>query len=123
MPRFVVLYHEMPPDHSRASHYDLMLESGKLLRTWAISDPPNVAGTISAELLNDHRQEYLAYEGEVSGGRGVVTRWDEGEYSTKEETRDTMSFVLKGAQLRGELQLRRDAQNTSRWHMHFEPTK
>ena len=123
MPRFVVLYHEMPTDHSRASHYDLMLESGKLLRTWALAEAPNAAGTIPAELLNDHRQEYLAFEGEVTGGRGTVTRWDEGEYSTKEESADAMKFLLKGGQLKGELLLRRDAGDSSRWHLHYEPAK
>lgn len=121
MPRYVILYHEMPPDQRRGSHYDLMLESGKLLRTWAVNEPPNTQGTLSAELLNDHRQEYLAYEGEVAGGRGNVTRWDEGEYTTKEESHDSVAFVLNGAQLRGELRLRRDQGNTSRWQMHFTP--
>jgi hypothetical protein len=123
MPRYVILYHEMPPEQSRASHYDLMLESGKLLRTWAVSDPPNSSGDLAAELLNDHRQEFLDYEGEILGGRGSVTRWDEGEYQTKQESADSMAFVMNGSLLKGELKLRRDASNSSRWQMHFEPTK
>lgn len=123
MPRYVILYHEMPPDQSRASHYDLMLESGKLLRTWAVADAPNSAGQLSAELLNDHRQEFLDFEGEITGGRGTVKRWDEGEYQTKQESANSMAFTMNGSMLKGELKLRRDEGNSSRWQMHFEPTK
>lgn len=123
MPRYVILYHEMPADQSRASHYDLMLESGKLLRTWAVNDPPNSEGTLAAELLNDHRHEFLAFEGEITGGRGSVTRWDEGEYTTKEESNDAVAFIMNGNHLKGELKLRRDSGNTSRWNMHFVPAQ
>jgi len=57
-----------------------MLEAGSVLRTWALLEPPAGAGEQAAEALPDHRPEYLSYEGEVSGGRGSVTRWDEGMF-------------------------------------------
>jgi hypothetical protein len=80
MPRFVVLRHVTPPGHDRPTHGDFMLECGGALRTWALAEPPSPGRTIAAEELPDHRLAYLDYEGEVSGGRGSVTRWDAGTY-------------------------------------------
>src|SRR5882724_3306447 len=65
MPRFVILRHETPPGFARPAHWDFMLECGGVLRTWEMAD---------------HRLAYLEYEGEVPGGRGTVSRWDEGRY-------------------------------------------
>jgi len=39
-----------------------------------LDDPVIAANGFEAELLPDHRRHYLAYEGEVSGGRGRVQR-------------------------------------------------
>ena len=70
MPRFVVLEHVRPEDR----HWDLMLESGDALATWALKHSPDSAQPIAAEQLPDHRLAYLDYEGPISGGRGAVTR-------------------------------------------------
>ena len=74
--RYVVLHHTgHGPDH-----FDLMVEwspGSALLATWRITPGRGDAET-SAEQLDDHRRAYLDYEGEVSGGRGVVTRVDAG---------------------------------------------
>src|SRR5687768_6367400 len=40
MPRFVLLYHECPPDYVRESHWDFMLEAAGVLRTWAVAKLP-----------------------------------------------------------------------------------
>jgi hypothetical protein len=105
MPRFVLLYHDCPPDYVRASHWDLMLEAGDVLRTGALAALPRswgvwrertaaqfpacaaVAGgeEIAAVALGDHRRHYLEFEGEVSGGRGRVVRVARGEYAIEEE--------------------------------------
>jgi hypothetical protein len=80
MPRFVILRHETPPGYARATHWDLMLECAGVLRTWALPEPPSPDCELVAEELPDHRLAYLDYEGDVSGNRGRVTRWDAGTY-------------------------------------------
>lgn len=78
--RFVLLWHELPEHFDRRSHYDLMLESGKTLKTWEIFEFPNVGTLLRAKRLADHRIEYLNYQGPISGGRGYVSRMDAGTY-------------------------------------------
>jgi hypothetical protein len=111
MPRFVVLRHETPRGHERPTHWDFMLECDGVLRTWALADPPSLGCSTAAEALPDHRLAYLDYEGEVSGGRGWVTRWDAGTYelvgghSPGEITADTLRLVMQGAKMTGEVLL------------------
>ncbi len=78
--RFVVLLHDFPPDHERTRHWDLMLEEDGKLLTWALSESPQPGKSIPATRLPDHRVDYLAYEGPVSGDRGSVLRILEGVY-------------------------------------------
>jgi hypothetical protein len=101
MPRFVILRHETPPGRGRRLHWDLMLESGGVLRTWALAKEPTIGASIAAELLPDHRLAYLDYEGPVSGDRGTVERWDCGEYIVREESSDRVAVELTGARIRG----------------------
>ena len=77
MPRYVILTHDHP-----FPHWDLMLESGDALATWRLLDAPAAGRVCRAEKLPDHRSMYLDYEGPVSGGRGVVARWDHGTYDS-----------------------------------------
>src|SRR4051812_22116435 len=101
MPRYVVLHHELPPG-PRPSHWDLMLEHGSALRTWAIEGelaPSQEA--LQAQALPDHRIEYLTYEGPVSGGRGAVTRWDAGSYELELDTPQELRLSLAGQRLQG----------------------
>ena len=93
MPRFVVLRHELPPDSPRGSHYDLMLEAGGVLQTWACEKLPRLGQTVAAERLPDHRLAYLDYEGPVSG-RGDVTRVLSGEYESVTERADELQARL-----------------------------
>ncbi len=106
MPRYVVLLHELPPDEGRAPHWDLMLEQTGSLRTWALESEPSPAGEIAARQLADHRPFYLEYEGPVSGNRGSVSRWDEGEYRVETETSKELVVAMCGRRLRGLLTLR-----------------
>ncbi len=93
MPRFVILEHDHP-----VLHWDLMLQEGDVLRTWRLAEPPSGgAFTIAAEPLPDHRLIYLDYEGPVSGGRGIVKRWDGGKY----ECIDDNQWSFAGLRLRG----------------------
>ena len=73
MPRYVILEHDHPH-----RHWDLMLESGDVLRTWRLAEPPQPGRAVAAEPIGDHRRAYLDYEGPIRGNRGRVKRWDGG---------------------------------------------
>ncbi len=121
MPRFVLLRHDCPPDYERPSHWDLMLESDGVLRTWALAKLPRASNdSVDAEKLADHRLAYLDYEGPVSGERGTVSRVDAGTYETLVEANDCWEIRLNGSVLRGRLALRRTANN--RWMLTVEST-
>ena len=79
MPRFVILHHEFSLEHTRSSHWDLMIEQDEKLLTWALDACPIVGETSSADRLADHRIDYLTYEGPVSDDRGKVHRIEAGE--------------------------------------------
>jgi hypothetical protein len=101
MPRFVVLEHAW-----HGVHWDLMLEQGEVLRTWAI-DAPIVAGRdLPARALADHRRIYLDYEGEITGNRGRVRRVDAGTFRVLLWSADRVRVELAGFQLVGEVELR-----------------
>ncbi len=96
MPRFVILEHDHP-----FLHWDLMLEDGSVLKTWRLAQAPEQGGKpIEAAPLGDHRALYLDYEGPVSGGRGMVRRWDAGEYEWHSDVRsDYLELRLLGQRL------------------------
>jgi DNA polymerase Ligase (LigD) len=105
MPRFVVLFHETPAGYPRGTHYDLMLEQGDVLRTWALEALPAVGQTVPAEGLPDHRTAYLDFDGAIAGNRGSVSRCDAGEYEIVEETATRLVVRLRGAKLTGTIAL------------------
>ena len=115
MPRFVILRHETPSGYPRPSHFDLMLEHGSVLRTWACEALPTHGQSIAAEQLADHRPDYLYFEGAVSPFRGSVVRIAAGDYKLLEETDSLVRVRLSGPQLSGELALARDAALPQRW--------
>lgn len=94
--RFVILTHDHP-----FLHWDLMLEGEDALRTWRLLKEPAAATASPAERLADHRTAYLDYEGPVSGGRGTVTRWDQGSYEIVSETDDALRTTLYGERFQG----------------------
>ena len=114
MPRFVLLYHDCPPNYERASHWDFMLESGDVLRTWALERLPrdwqaahaaNRCGpselssacadnSVAAMQLGDHRRDYLELEGPLSGNRGTVMRVAAGTYRSEHESPDDWRVAL-----------------------------
>jgi len=101
MPRFVILRHDPGENSSHPCHWDFMLEQGSVLRTWALASEPCIGLSIPARQLPDHRLAYLDYEGEVSGGRGTVTRWDSGTFEIISESSTGLLIQLAGNQLHG----------------------
>jgi len=114
MPRFVILEHDW-----NGTHWDLMLEVDGVLRAWALDAPIMRGVDVPARALPDHRILYLDYEGQVSGDRGVVRRWDRGEYEVQDWTSVLIRVHLVGDQLVGGAELRMvgsgEGELPSRW--------
>ncbi len=135
MPRFVLLYHDCPPHYERSSHWDLMLESGGVLRTWALAHlpyaweswrqqtaqshpecPPAVtADCVAAERLADHRLDYLDLEGPLSGDRGQVCRVDRGTYERNVDSPGRWQVALAGGTWTGSITLQQGEDGDRTW--------
>jgi len=135
MPRFVLLYHDCPPNYERASHWDFMLEFGDVLRSWALERLPRswqtvyartvaicsicpelaVHSNVDALQLGDHRRDYLQIEGPLSGDRGAVVRLAAGTYRTESQSSDSWRIVLASTELSGRVWLSRTAEDDERW--------
>ena len=73
---------------------------------------PDTLSPIPAETNTAHRSEYLDYEGPVSGGRGMVVRWDGGTFEWLEDVPGKVAVELKGRKRSGRVRLEcRDGKN------------
>jgi hypothetical protein len=116
MPRYVILEHDSP----RGRHWDLLLESGNVLKAWALSKAPAAGETIACEILPDHRLLYLNYEGPISGDRGSVTRWDAGDYEVLQQNDTQLVVQLAGVRRTGKASLTRLSPADNRWEFCLE---
>jgi len=121
MPRYVILRHEGSATYQPGVHWDLMLEMAGALRTWALAELPTAARPIAAQPLPDHRLAYLDYEGPITGDRGSVAHWDEGEFDVLSESPDELAISLAGDQLRGRATLSRGGAADANWTFIFSP--
>ena len=101
--RFVVLRHDW-----NGTHWDLMIERepGGPLLTWAIERAITPGIPLPARRLVDHRSAYLDYEGEISGGRGFVVRWDQGTCEVWNDDGPGLILNFEGTHLTGRASLR-----------------
>lgn len=104
--RFVVHKH-----HATADHYDLRLELGGALKSWAVPKGPslNPADKRLAVQTEDHPLEYIDFEGVIPEGEyggGPMIVWDTGVWAPMEDAETSLSkgafkFRLSGEKLKG----------------------
>lgn len=101
MARFVVLRHDCPDG---SWHLDWMIQRSdpavdpsRPLLSFRVGVSPLAADRFEAERIGDHRAAYLDHEGEVSGGRGSVTRVSSGRALITALDPDRIEIVLDGS--------------------------
>jgi DNA ligase D-like protein (predicted 3'-phosphoesterase) len=99
--RFVVQLHD-----ATTLHFDLRLQFGTVLRSWAVPKGPSLDPAIRrlAIPVEDHSLSAGEFEGVHSGstrGSGTVIIWDEGTLTVKQSLADHLSFELFGSKLQG----------------------
>lgn len=103
----IFVVHEHDASHL---HYDLRLEIGGVLRSWAIpKEPPEKEGIKRLAIqTEDHPLEYADFEGTIPEGiygAGTVRIWDRGELSIEKDKENELLFELKGRKLIGKYAL------------------
>ncbi|HXR31886.1 MAG TPA: DNA polymerase ligase N-terminal domain-containing protein [Solirubrobacterales bacterium] len=97
-----------------AHHFDLRLEVGGVMRSWAVPKGPSMDPAVKrlAVQVDDHAIAHNTFEGRIDGGRVIV--WDRGRYEQGGRVawpealdRGHAVFVLHGEKLRGGFALQR----------------
>jgi DNA ligase D-like protein (predicted 3'-phosphoesterase) len=113
LPRFVVQLHD-----ATTLHFDFRLQSGEVLRSWAVPKGPSLDPSIRrlAVPVEDHALSAGDFEGVREAqqrGSGAVIIWDEGTAEIVREEAGHVSFVLHGRKLSGGFALTRTGEQ--RW--------
>lgn len=100
---------------ARRLHYDLRLEIGGVLASWAVTKGPSLVPGEKrlAVHVEDHPLDYADFEGQIARGQyggGEVIVWDRGRWEPEGDPvrglkRGRLDFTLEGAKLKG------------RWHL------
>jgi DNA ligase D len=119
-PIFVVQKH-----HARRLHYDLRLQIGGALKSWAVPEGPCLDPKVRrfAKLVEDHPLDYATFEGRIPAGNygaGTVIVWDRGGWVTLAEPEAALAageikFRLTGEKLSGGWMLKRLPDDPSNW--------
>ena len=119
-PIFVVQKH-----HARRMHYDLRLEIGGTLKSWAVPEGPCLDPKVRrfAKLVEDHPLDYASFEGRIPEGNygaGTVIVWDRGTWVTLSAPEAALNegelkFRLSGEKLSGGWTLVRLRDDPTNW--------
>jgi len=111
--RFVIQQHA-----ATALHYDLRLEAGGVLKSWAVPKGPSADPAVKrlAIEVEDHPVDYADFEGVIGAGYGAgrVIVWDRGTYRSLADVpveqaleQGHLAFWLDGEKLHGGWTLQR----------------
>ena len=111
--RFVVQVHD-----ATALHFDLRIQIGQVLRSWAVPKGPSLDPAIRrlAVPVEDHALSAGDFEGVHEGqvrGSGAVIIWDEGRAEITRDEPGHLSFTAYGHKLTGGFGLTRTGER--RW--------
>jgi DNA ligase D-like protein (predicted 3'-phosphoesterase) len=111
--RFVVQLHD-----ATALHYDLRIQIGGVLRSWAVPRGPSLdpAARRLAVPVEDHTLDAGDFEGVHEGqrrGTGAVIIWDEGPADIVRDEPGHLVVTLRGSKLAGGFALTRTGER--RW--------
>src|SRR5579862_2710629 len=119
-PIFVIQKH-----HARRMHYDLRLEIGGTLKSWAVPEGPCLDPKVRrfAKLVEDHPIDYASFEGRIPAGNygaGTVIVWDRGTWVTLMDpetalAKGELKFRLAGEKLTGGWTLVRLPDDPTNW--------
>jgi len=103
--RFVVHRH-----HASRLHYDLRLEQGGVLRSWAVPKglPPYPGIKRLAVQTEDHPMEYLTFDGKIPKGQygaGEMWIYALGKFQITKEKKDGFYFKLNSKEITGEYRI------------------
>ncbi len=111
-------------------HYDLRLEVGGVLKSWAVPKGPslNPEDRRLAVMVEDHPYDYKDFEGIIPSGYGAgeVMIWDQGTYFSEEPEgsekrmkeglkKGSVHITLMGKKLKGEFTLVRFKPEENQW--------
>ncbi|HEV2363591.1 MAG TPA: DNA ligase D [Caulobacteraceae bacterium] len=111
--------------HARRLHYDLRLQIGGALKSWAVPEGPCLDPKVRrfAKLVEDHPLDYASFEGRIPKGEygaGTVIVWDRGSWVTLADPEAALAagelkFRLVGEKLSGGWMLKRLADEPTNW--------
>ena len=103
--RFVVHKHK-----ARRLHYDLRIQVGKNLRSFAIPKQPPLQAGIKRLAIDTGKREIAAlnFEGIIPKGHygaGTLKIWDKGTFEFEKKKPKEILFIFKGKKLKGRYNL------------------
>jgi bifunctional non-homologous end joining protein LigD len=102
--------------HATRLHYDLRLEQGGVLKSWAVPKglPPRPGILRLALSVEDHPLEYITFEGTIPKGQyggGMVWIFAQGRYEITQEKKDGFYFRLQSSEMNAEYRMHHTKKN------------